>query len=110
MFTPVESSLGALLLHTASFNLLADVGTVFGVSGILDGAILGDRAGWRLAVVGGMAAVPLTIGRFFATGDALVSWSLLARDMPRLAAAGFLVGAGSRIGSGCTRQVVSLHG
>lgn len=107
MFTPVESSLGALLLHTASFNLLADVGTVFGVSGIVDGAILGDRAKWKCSVLGGLLAVPLFIGqaglRGLATGDSLQAWARLAADLPRLATAGFLVGAGSRIGSGCTR-------
>ena len=109
VFTPVESSLGALLLHTASFNLLANAGTVFGVSGIVDGAVFGDRARWKWAVMGGMLVVPILIGGLelngLLAGDRLTSWAMLASHLPRLAVAGGLVGVGSRLGSGCTRLV-----
>ncbi|WVW82456.1 hypothetical protein I302_104466 [Kwoniella bestiolae CBS 10118] len=103
-FTPVQTFLGGLLLHFSTSSLLEDTGRVFGISGILNGAIFGTRDEWQLATLGGLLAGPL-IG--FVTG--LQSYfpghgldTIAQLGFGRLALAGALVGFGSRLGSGCT--------
>ncbi|WVQ82714.1 hypothetical protein IAT38_004846 [Cryptococcus sp. DSM 104549] len=103
-FTPMQTFVGGLLLHISTSQLLADTGRVFGISGIVDGAVWGKREGWRWAVVGGLVLAP-AVGaaaglKGLYPGDGLsvlrgVRWE-------RLALAGALVGVGSRLGSGCT--------
>ncbi|TXT04310.1 hypothetical protein VHUM_04197 [Vanrija humicola] len=105
-FTPLETLAGGALLHLSTSSLLSATGRVFGISGVLDGALLGDGAGWRRALVAGLVAGPLVaaatglsaIAAVPSSGAAL--WAELG--LARLAAAGLLVGFGSRLGSGCT--------
>lgn len=88
---------GALIGAAVSLLLWLD-GRIAGVSGILGGlpGAPGDR-GWRLAFLAGL---PLGAGAF----------ALWAGGLPQqlpaggavLAAAGLLVGFGTRLGSGCT--------
>ncbi|WVQ97574.1 hypothetical protein IAU59_004688 [Kwoniella sp. CBS 9459] len=108
-FTPVHTFLGGYLLHLASSSLLEDNGRVFGISGILSGAIFGgpvprEGSGWRWAVLGGLLVGPLlgllTGANKFFPGNALDSLSQVG--LGRLIVAGGLVGFGSRLGSGCT--------
>ncbi|WVF70332.1 hypothetical protein IAT40_005122 [Kwoniella sp. CBS 6097] len=103
-FTPVHTFFGGYLLHLASSSLLEDNGRVFGISGILSGAIFGPREGWRWAVVGGLLVGPLlgvlTGGDAFFPGNGLES--VMKAGIGRLVVAGALVGFGSRLGSGCT--------
>lgn len=91
---------GGVLIGTASVLLLALTGRIAGISGILGGlvtlAAAGDRA-WRLAFLAGLAAgaaayAALT-GRFPMT---------LQAQGAGLVIAGLLVGAGTRLGGGCT--------
>lgn len=75
-------------------------GRVTGVSGIINGLLQrGDGdAGWRAAFVVGLIAAPL----FYALFD---SGAFVVGELPSppvLIFAGFLVGAGAGIGSGCT--------
>jgi uncharacterized membrane protein YedE/YeeE len=98
-FTPVSALAGGLLIGAASVWLLVANGRIAGVSGILHGLFAqppGDRV-WRAAFIAGLIA-------------AGVAWHLLglAPD-PRqdfslgwAAAAGLLVGFGTRVGGGCT--------
>ncbi|OCF33911.1 hypothetical protein I316_04253 [Kwoniella heveanensis BCC8398] len=103
-FTPVHTLLGGYLLHLASSSVLEDNGRVFGISGILSGAIFGPREGWRWAVVGGLLAGPLlgfmTGAEAYFPGNGLESITQVG--IGRLIIAGGLVGLGSRLGSGCT--------
>ena len=102
-FTPVSALGGGVLIGLASVWLLAASGRIAGVSGILHGLVggtsaqpPGDRA-WRAAFVAG-----LIVAGF--------AWHLLdLAPTPRqdfhwtwAAAAGLLVGFGTRLGGGCT--------
>src|SRR3954462_14854523 len=98
-FTPVASLAGGVLIGLASVWLLAANGRIAGISGILHGLFAqppGDRA-WRAAFIAG-----LIVAGF--------AWHLFAGPPPArdgfglgwAAAAGLLVGFGTRLGGGCT--------
>ena len=90
---------GALIGLAASWILLAE-GRVAGISGIL-GGVLGARdarSSWRLSFLAG-----LLVGG----GLLVVVWPETigapeGRTLAQIAAAGGLVGYGTRLGSGCT--------
>ena len=96
-FTPVSALIGGALIGLAATYLLATVGRIAGVSGIVNGVIdQRDDRDWRLAF---LIAMVLAAGAWFA-------WSGAA---PRagfpwfwLVVAGVLVGFGTRLGNGCT--------
>jgi len=96
----VDAAQGGALIGLAAADLLLVHGKVAGISGILGGALSGGRGDllWRSAFIAGLLA-----------GGALFAWrapGLLARSLPRgpflIAAAGVLVGYGTRLGNGCT--------
>ena len=98
----LQSLLGGLLIGGASWLLLLSLGRVAGVSSIASGAIMPDTEaeeggrGWRWACVVGLAV-----------GGALMAlwWqppAIAPRPVWLLLGAGFLVGFGSVLGSGCT--------
>lgn len=96
-FTPLPALLGGMLIGLAATLLYAGIGRIAGISGILNNAVE-QREGraWRLAFLLGLVAAA---GAWFAwSGAAPRSGFPLAW----LLAAGLLVGAGTRIGSGCT--------
>lgn len=104
MFTPVQTFLGGLLLHLSTQGLLEDTGRVFGISGIVSDAVLGDRAKWRWAVVAGLVAGPAVV---HAVGIAPyvpdpTAWTWATMSSSRFALAGGLIGFGAKLGSGCT--------
>ena len=96
-FTPISALLGGALIGLASVWLLAANGRIAGVSGILHDAFAAPIAAWRGAFIAGL----LLAG---------VAWQLLAGPVPVregfplgwAAAAGLLVGFGTRWGGGCT--------
>lgn len=99
-FTPLSSLAGGVLIGLSSTAMLALLGRVAGISGILGGLLAGDRSGgpWRAMFVMGLVV-----------GGALLATlrpDLFAMTLPRspgsLVVAGLLVGFGSRLGSGCT--------
>lgn len=96
-FTPVHSFVGAVLLHLSTSQLLEDTGRVFGISGIVNNAVLGEREGWRWAVVGGLVAGPalaaVTGVKALFPGQALSALETIGKG--KLALAGILVGLGS---------------
>lgn len=96
-FTPVSALAGGALIGAASVWLLAANGRIAGVSGILHGMFSLPDSQWRAWFISGLllaglawqaagAPVPLRAG--FPLG-----WA---------AAAGLLVGFGTRMGGGCT--------
>ncbi|MDR0213830.1 MAG: YeeE/YedE family protein [Comamonas sp.] len=102
-FTPWSSLAGGLLIGLSAAILVAALGRIAGISGIV-GALLQlpnwkstGSWGWRLAFIIGMVGAPL-IWQLFAP--------LPAMQMPSNSAliivAGLLVGFGTRLGSGCT--------
>jgi hypothetical protein len=97
LFLPLA---GGILIGLSAGLLLLLSGKIAGISGIVDGAFsrnAGHRT-WRVAFIAGLLAG--------GAGIAVMSPSSLPfdlnRPLPYLAAAGLLVGAGSRLGSGCT--------
>lgn len=98
-FTPVPALTGGLLIGLAAAMLVLFNGRIAGISGIL-GSLLkparGDVA-WRVAFVVGLVAAPAVFlcVRPLPSVDIDAGW-------PALAAAGLMVGLGTRYGSGCT--------
>lgn len=103
-FTPLPALLGGALIGLAATMLLWLIGRIAGVSGIVHGAIarpLSER-GWRAAFVIGLV---LGAGAWFALAPAAgieVPPPREGGSLWLLLAAGFLVGLGTRVGSGCT--------
>lgn len=99
-FTPFSSLAGGILIGLSATAMLALLGRVAGISGIVGGLVAGDRSelGWRAAFVAGLLAGGLVLG---ALRPALFAMTI-DRSGVALALAGLLVGFGSRLGSGCT--------
>ena len=91
---------GGALIGLAASLLMLLLGRIAGVSGILAGCFDGGlrNGAWRIAFIAGLVAVPLI-------GNA-AGFSVLPPQMPMswslIAAAGVLVGFGTRLGNGCT--------
>jgi len=96
-FTPISALAGGALIGLASVWLLAANGRIAGVSGILHGIFSPPEAQWRAWFISGLllaglawqaAGAPVPLREGFPLG-----WA---------AAAGLLVGFGTRMGGGCT--------
>lgn len=98
-FTPIQSTIGGLLIGVASLLIVYFQARIAGISGIV-GALLqpqpGDRA-WRIAFVVGL----LGTGALLASTQPQLFGAAVVRG-PWLALAGLLVGFGARLGNGCT--------
>jgi len=93
-----EALSGGILIGVASWILLAGAGRVSAVSAIVAGVLTSARQSslWRWAFLFGLVG-----------GGALFTWllnipQLTTRSAAMLVPAGFLVGFGSVLGSGCT--------
>jgi uncharacterized membrane protein YedE/YeeE len=98
-FTPWSSLAGGIMIGAAAAMLALLNGRIAGVAGIIGGLLrpaAGDMA-WRFAFIIGLIVAP-------------AAYQLLTEPVPPtieasypvLLAAGLLVGAGTRYGSGCT--------
>jgi uncharacterized membrane protein YedE/YeeE len=97
---PGNALAGGLLVGLAALLLMAALGRIAGVSGILGGALVGGEGGrgWRLAFLAGL---PLGALLSHAAGVEPTPGPLAA-PFPLLLGAGLLVGLGTQIGNGCT--------
>jgi len=98
-FTPWHALAGGPMIGAATALFAVLNGRIAGISGIL-GGLLRPAAGdvsWRLAFVMGLLAAPLVYAAFGALPEARIDGGYAV-----LAAAGLLVGVGTRYGSGCT--------
>jgi uncharacterized membrane protein YedE/YeeE len=98
-FTPVASLVGGVLIGLASVWLLAASGRIAGISGILHGLFAqppGDRS-WRVLFIVGMVAAGFAWHALVAPAPVREGFGL-----GWAAAAGLLVGFGTRVGGGCT--------
>jgi uncharacterized protein len=99
-FDPFSALLGGALIGLASVLLMLLLGRIAGISGILAGCfyLTGYDKGWRVAFLAGLVAAPLIASA--------AGFPLLPPQMPAswiiVAAAGLLVGFGTRLGGGCT--------
>lgn len=99
-FSPLSAFAGGTLVGLAAFLFLLLNGRVAGIAGIVIGVISSRRGDilWRALFIGGLIGGALLYQ--FVTGTAL---DITAEDsVGQLVLAGFLVGLGSRLGSGCT--------
>ena len=98
-FTPVASLVGGVLIGLASVWLLAASGRIAGISGILHGLFAqppGDRS-WRVLFIVGLVAAGFAWHALVAPAPVREGFGL-----GWAAAAGLLVGFGTRVGGGCT--------
>lgn len=96
----LAAAIGGLLIGIASLGLLLASGRVVGISGVL-GGLLPPRRGdsnWRWSFVGGLLAGGLLLQLVWPQTLEFSSQG----STTSLLAAGLLVGAGTRIGNGCT--------
>ena len=99
----MQAALGGILIGLASWLLLASLGRVAGITGILGGALAPfkgapkDERAWRWAFVVGLMGMG-AIAAFTLGTPTLAS----PRPFPLLILAGLLVGFGTVMGSGCT--------
>lgn len=99
-FTPLSSTAGGILIGLAAVLLMASLGRVTGISGMIGGLLSSDRAerGWRAAFLAGMiAAAPLLL---LVTGR--MPEIEVPVSLPMLAIGGLAVGIGVSYSSGCT--------
>lgn len=98
-FTPWASLAGGVMIGAAAALLFLLLGRISGVSGIFGGALTsrGAELGWRVAFLAGLLLAP-SLSRLFVA----VTPPVIDESWAQLAAAGALVGFGSRLGSGCT--------
>ena len=92
---------GGLMIGTAAAMYLLINGRIMGASGIVGGLV--DRTGWstwaeRSAFIAGLIVVPALIVPLYATEVS----THLTDNLVVVIAAGFMVGLGARVGSGCT--------
>lgn len=99
-FTPVSALLGGVLIGLASVWLLAANGRIAGVSGILHGLVAPtarSEALWRAWFIAGLLAAG-----FAWQGIAGAAGVREGFPLGWIAAAGLLVGFGTRMSGGCT--------
>jgi uncharacterized membrane protein YedE/YeeE len=98
-FTPWASLAGGVIIGLAATVLVLANGRIAGISGILGGLLQRSPPdpGWRVAFLAGLVAAPLLYSLFTALPPMVID-----AGYPMLVAAGLLVGAGTRYGSGCT--------
>ena len=102
-FTPFTAIGGGLLIGLAAIVLMAGIGRIAGVTGILAGAMIGLIGAkksewlWRLMFVPGLVISPIVF-QFFGELPSIE----IQTDWPAILVAGLIVGFGTRLGSGCT--------
>ncbi|KAJ9265716.1 hypothetical protein DTO212C5_6571 [Paecilomyces variotii] len=103
MFTPVNTSLGALLLFQGSSGLLFHNGKIFGISSLLTGCIFQPGAD-NLPIIAGLLSSWVPV--YFLAPSLIPSYPSVVLDSLRSVMGtlglGFLVGWGTKNGRGCT--------
>ena len=104
MFTPYSAALGGVLIGLGAVLLMASLGRIAGISGII-GSLLGktqansgEARGWRWAFLLGLLGAA-TLAHYS------LGWSPVPRQgfsVPLLVIGGLLVGFGTALGHGCT--------
>lgn len=101
-FMPLSGLIGGALIGLASVFVMLAIGRIAGVCGITLNAMTADGVAaraWRLAFL-----IGLPLGALLVTALGSKDWTRVtfAASLPTTIVAGFIVGIGSTIGSGCT--------
>jgi uncharacterized protein len=101
-FAPVSGLVGGALIGLATIVLMLTVGRIAGVSGIALNAITASDAADRSLRLAFIVGLPL--GALLVAAVGLKDWSSVSfpATLPATVIAGFIVGVGSTLGSGCT--------
>ena len=99
-FTPIYSLLGGALVGLGAVTLLALNGRIAGISGIVNGVIRPVKGDWPWRAVFILGLIAGTAIYRFAGGPVQTLQFIPSSIL--LVIAGFLVGFGARLGSGCT--------
>ncbi len=100
-FTPIPAFAGGLLIGLSAVIMLLFNGRITGISGIMDGIVINSESGdrfWRVCFLLG-----LVFGGFLF--KLFMPDSFIPREgfsLTLLITGGFIVGIGTRMGSGCT--------
>ena len=99
-FTPILSTIGGLLIGLSAGLMMLGNGRIAGISGIFRGTIQPAESDWlwRALFVAGLVA---SGGIMFMIRPEWFAISI-DRSLFAIAAAGLLVGFGTRLGNGCT--------
>jgi len=100
-FTPIASTVGGVLIGTASVLLMLTLGRIMGATGILAGFFSPasrDDWLWRAAILAGMITGPVVYLAVMGEMPAVQ----VPISTPMLLIGGFIVGVGVTYGSGCT--------
>ena len=96
--TVIESTIGGVFIGLAAVLLMAFNGRIMGISGIASAALRQQEGrSWRLSFLIGTIAGPLAYVMIFGVPE-----MVMVASVPMLAIAGFIVGVGTSLGSGCT--------
>lgn len=100
-FTPIASTLGGVMIGLAAAIMLYANGRIAGISGIFRGVLQPKKGDflWRALFIGGLVAGG---GLMVALAPAELFQISIDRSFWAVAAAGLLVGFGTRLGNGCT--------
>ncbi len=98
-FTPITALIGGSFIGISAVTFLLFNGRIAGISSIISGAFkpLSTSPQWRWSFLLGLVLSPVLIG--FVTTKITVE---IDAQWPLIIIAGFLVGFGSYLGSGCT--------
>lgn len=98
-FDPLAALAGGALIGLAALVLMAGLGRIAGVSGIIGSLFSQSRAdlGWRIFFLVGIVLGAFNMDKVL--GGVAPATSA---NLPELIIAGLLVGYGTRLGSGCT--------
>jgi uncharacterized membrane protein YedE/YeeE len=98
-FTPWSALAGGILIGLAAALFILLNGRIAGISGIIGGLLRPNKGdiGWRFAFIAGLIIAPVIYGIFYELPAVQVD-----AGTGILIVAGWLVGVGTRYGSGCT--------
>ncbi len=100
-FTPITAFAGGLLIGLSAVIMLLFNGRITGISGIMDGIVINSKSGdrvWRICFLLGLVLGGFLFSQF-------MPGTFIPRDgfsLVLLITGGFIVGVGTRMGSGCT--------
>lgn len=99
-FSFLHSVIGGILVGISATMMLLLNGKIAGISGILSGFLIPKQKefAWQVLFLAGMVIGGATVNAFSSESFAI----LTGRSMPTMLIAGFLIGFGARLGSGCT--------
>lgn len=115
MFTPVETAVGAVLLHIATTTLLFDAGAILGISGLLRQLLNSPRRTWQeqryaIWIFAGMTLATTLVANFLPDLVPMYeSFDWRTTGILKATCAGILTGWGTKVSSYNQVRVALSH-